>query len=124
VDAITTTITQQPKFHDALYESFARGSYAELDYENEAANQMRFRKELAERHVPVVVPRVYHEWTTERVLTSEWIEGCKLADCPKDQIRTLIPIGVELFLTQLLDIGSFHADPHPGTLQYVGTHFL
>jgi aarF domain-containing kinase len=49
-------------------------------------------------------------------LTSEWIQGVKLADAPKDVICKLIPDGVELFLTQLLDIGTFHADPHPGNL--------
>jgi hypothetical protein len=33
----------------------------------------------------------------------------KLADSSQERIRELIPVGVELFLTQLLDIGSFHA---------------
>jgi len=47
---------------------------------------------------------------------TEWVEGVKLADAPQSLIQKLIPIGVELFLIQLLDIGSFHADPHPGNL--------
>jgi aarF domain-containing kinase len=109
IDAFTTTFTHQPPFHEALYASFAKASYAELDYEQEAANQVKFRKELASRHCPVVVPKVFHEYTTERVLTSEWIEGIKLADSDNETIRRLIPVGVELFLTQLLDIGSFHS---------------
>jgi len=108
--------TQQPPFHKALYESFSRGSYSELDYENEARNQTRFKKELEQRNCPVVVPKVFPAYSSERVLTSEWIDGVKLADCPKNQIRKLIPVGVELFLTQLLDIGAFHADPHVGNL--------
>jgi hypothetical protein len=45
------------------------------------------------------------------VLTSQWIEGVKLADSPKETIRELIPVGV--FLTQLLDIGAFHAGKRP-----------
>lgn len=116
VDFFTATFTNQPPFHYKLYESFAKGSYSELDYENEAANQVRFRHELNLRQVPVVVPRVYHDLTSEQVITSEWIEGVKLADCPKEMINKLIPVGVELFLTQLLDIGAFHSDPHPGNL--------
>ena len=31
-------------------------------------------------------------------------------------VKRLIPIGVELFTTMLLDIGKFHADPHIGNL--------
>lgn len=72
--------------------------------------------ELRARKCPVKVPDVYFEYTTERILTTEWIEGIKLADSPPATIRRLIPVGVELFLTQLLDIGTFHADPHPGNL--------
>jgi aarF domain-containing kinase len=116
IDNFTAVFTQQPQFHSAFYESFARGSYAELDYENEALNQIRFQKSFAERNLPVVVPDVYQKLSTERVLTTQWIDGIKLADSPKDQIRKLIPVGIELFLTQLLDIGAFHADPHPGNL--------
>jgi predicted unusual protein kinase regulating ubiquinone biosynthesis (AarF/ABC1/UbiB family) len=116
VDCFTSVFTNQPPFHAALYESFARGSYQEMDYEREANNQMSFRHELALRQSPVVVPAVLAQYTTEKVLTTEWVEGIKLADCPVAQIRKLIPVGVELFLTQLLDIGAFHADPHPGNL--------
>lgn len=116
IDSFTSIFTSQPPFHQALYESFARGSYAELDYENEAKNQLYFQKELADRNVKVVVPNVYLKLTTEKVLTTQWIDGIKLADCPKEQIRKLIPVGVELFLIQLLDIGAFHADPHVGNL--------
>lgn len=116
VDAFTSIFTNQPPFHGALYESFARGSYAELDYENEARNQLHFQKCLTERRVRVVVPDVYFDLTTERVLTSQWIDGVKLADSSKEKIRELIPVGIELFLTQLLEIGTFHADPHPGNL--------
>jgi aarF domain-containing kinase len=64
----------------------------------------------------VIVPAVYEEFTTERILVTEWIDGTPLARAPPEQIRALIPMGVELFLVQLLDIGRFHADPHPGNL--------
>ncbi len=116
VDTFTSLFTNQPPFHKALYESFACGSYSELDYENEARNQMYFYHEFQQRSLPVVIPYVYTDYTTRTVLTSQWIDGIKLADAPVEQIRALIPIGVELFLTQLLDLGIFHADPHVGNL--------
>lgn len=90
--------------------------WQELDYENEARNQKHFQQELKARGCKVKVPNVYDEYTTERVLTSEWIQGVKLTDSSPEKIRELIPVGVELFLTQLFDIGAFHADPHPGTV--------
>lgn len=116
MDAFTATFTKQKPFHRALFDSFSRGSYSELDYENEADNQRHFQKELGQRNCPVKIPDVYDEYSTERVLTTEWIDGVKLADSSRETIRKLIPIGVELFLTQLLDIGAFHSDPHPGKL--------
>ena len=58
-----------------------------------------------------VIPQVHSNLTSRRVITTDWVDGVKLASAPKDQIRDLIPVGVELFLTQLLDIGAFHADP-------------
>jgi len=114
LDNIVCCITKQSAFREALSDDFSRGSYSELDYEQEAANQIRFQTELAKRNCKVKVPSVHQNYTTQKVITTEWINGVKLADAPQALINKLIPVGVELFLTQLLDIGSFHADPHPG----------
>jgi predicted unusual protein kinase regulating ubiquinone biosynthesis (AarF/ABC1/UbiB family) len=38
----------------------------------------------------------------------EWVTGVKLTTLPCEQIRALVKIGQEAFLTQLLDIGFFH----------------
>lgn len=92
----------------------------ELNYRAEATNQIYFRKELHSRFnseasamkkkiTKVIIPNVLEEYTTHRVLVSEWIEGIPLAQAPEQQIQQLIPIGVELFLCQLLDIGKFHS---------------
>jgi len=116
MDAFTDVFTNQVAFHSAFFDAFSKGSYSELDYENEARNQLHFQKELADRNCQVKVPDVYKDHSTRRVLTTEWIEGMKLADSSKETIRKLIPVGVELFLIQLLDMGSFHSDPHPGNL--------
>jgi len=116
VDAICKVLTEQIPYHANFINAFAKGSYMELDYENEAANQLRFKSELERRRCNVIVPDVLPQYTTRKVICMEWIEGTKLVDSPREQIRTLIPVGVELFLTQLLDIGAFHADPHPANL--------
>ncbi|KAH9618054.1 hypothetical protein KSS87_019065 [Heliosperma pusillum] len=61
----------------------------------------------------VVVPHMYIEKTTPRVLIMEWIEGKKLAEV-KDLY--LVEVGVYCSFNQLLEYGFYHADPHPGNL--------
>ena len=108
MDGWTSLITHQQPYHKEFLRNYAHGSYGELDYELEAKNQMQFQHELKIRNCPVDVPRVYTENTTRRVLTTQWIDGIRLSDSSPETIRRLIPVGVELFLCQLLDIGAFH----------------
>ena len=64
----------------------------------------------------VLVPKVYDDYTTRKLLVSEWIDGVKLSQCDPAEIKDLIAIGQECFLVQLLQVGFFHSDPHPGNL--------
>jgi predicted unusual protein kinase regulating ubiquinone biosynthesis (AarF/ABC1/UbiB family) len=57
-------------------------------------------------------------------MVSEWIDGVKLSDCPPEELRELIPEAQEAFLTQLLQIGFFHSDPHPGNMMKINPDFL
>lgn len=110
-------ITRQRPFDVALVDNFAKCTMQELDYLNEAKNQQHFRDVMLTRlGGKVYVPEVYHEWTTRKVLVTEWIPGEKLAASPPSTINRLIPAGLECFLLQLLETGLFHADPHPGNL--------
>lgn len=56
-----------------------------------------------------------------RVLTMEWVTGVKLTGLPTQDIQDLVKIGQEAFLLQLLEIGFFHGDPHPGNLLKVAS---
>lgn len=115
-DSVLSVITKQSPYHAALVDTFAKGSYMELDYENEAQNQKYLKQELHKRKCDVKIPAVHDTYTTQRVITTEWIDGIRLADASPDVIYSLIPTGIDLFITQLLDIGLFHSDPHPGNL--------
>ena len=82
VETIKGIITHQLPHDVALFEAFARGSYLELDYVNEARNQERFIRELLPKEGmrgQVYVPAVHWATTSRKVLTSEWCEGEKLA---------------------------------------------
>ena len=109
---------QQKTNYVALLNEWAIGFYTELDFTNEGAN-MRKMKTLLQEHSAangVYIPEVYEELCTRRLLVTEWIDGCKLSDCPPDEIKEFIAVGQECFLTQLLQVGFFHSDPHPGNI--------
>lgn len=104
-------------FDVKLLDTFARASYLELDYRNEAANLERFREALVPRMGGrVYVPFCEGSVTTRKVLATEWIDGPQLAKSTPEVINKLISTGVDCFISQLLDIGFFHSDPHPGNL--------
>ncbi|THU72200.1 hypothetical protein C4D60_Mb04t09590 [Musa balbisiana] len=84
----------------------------EMDYRAEAMNGLKFRK-LYGGLQDVFVPEMYLEQSSRRVLIMEWVDGNKLSEV-KDIY--LIEVGVYCSLSQLLDYGFYHADPHPGNL--------
>ena len=66
-------------------------------------------------------PTVIDELTTERIFTMTYIDGCSVANtekltadgCDLDEIGRVI---VDSYLHQVLDVGTFHADPHQGNI--------
>ncbi|XP_058188860.1 uncharacterized aarF domain-containing protein kinase At1g71810, chloroplastic isoform X1 [Rhododendron vialii] len=96
----------------ALVDEWASSLFREMDYKKEAKNGLKFRQ-LYGGLQDVVVPEMYVEQTTCRVLIMEWIEGMKLSEV-KDLY--LVEIGVYCSFNQLLEFGFYHADPHPGNL--------
>lgn len=108
---------QQKTNYVALLNEWAIGFYTELDFQNEARNQQRLRDVLLEKDIKgVTVPKVYEDLCTRRLLVSEWMDGKKLSECIPEQIAEVTPIAQEAFLTQLFEVGFFHADPHPGNI--------
>ncbi|MEQ2304257.1 putative aarF domain-containing protein kinase 5 [Ameca splendens] len=92
----------------------------ELDFENEARNSERCAEELKHFHF-VVVPKVFWEQTSKRVLTAEFCSGCKINNVEeikqqgislKDTAGKLI----QIFAEQIFYTGFIHADPHPGNV--------
>jgi predicted unusual protein kinase regulating ubiquinone biosynthesis (AarF/ABC1/UbiB family) len=92
----------------------------ELDFLNEASNCETIGRNFAGR-ADVVVPKIYRELTTRRVLTMELLEGIKVTDVAalaragidKHQVAQKL---IEIFTEQILRDGFFHADPHPGNI--------
>ena len=104
----------------AMIEDYARMFLRELDYAREARNTDRVYQNFAadER---VVIPRIFWEYTTDKVLTEEYIEGVKLNDIAEIKrrgwdVRRISHLGTEAFLSQIVMHGFFQADPHPGNI--------
>ncbi|KAL7488011.1 hypothetical protein ACHAW6_013604 [Cyclotella cf. meneghiniana] len=99
----------------ALLDEFAYRFYQELDYENECENGEKMKEQM--KVLPdVVIPKNYPAYTSRRVHVAEWIEGEKLSQSSADNVGALVNLGVITYLTQLLEFGFFHADPHPGNM--------
>eukprot|EP01038_Epipyxis_sp_PR26KG_P005416 gene5416-7504_t len=113
---------QQRTNYVALLNEWAIGFYTELDFLNEAANQQKLKDLMIQENVSgIYIPKVVHSLCTRRILVSEWIDGKKLSECEPVLLRSLIPDAQEAFLTQLLQVGVFHSDPHPGNIFYMNT---
>lgn len=99
-----------------LLDEWAARFFEELDYVREGSNATRFAASIAADLPQVVVPTTYAQFTTRRVLTTQWLDGEKLSQSQADDVGKLVNVGVICYLKQLLDTGFFHADPHPGNL--------
>lgn len=99
----------------ALLDEFAFRFYQELDYNLECENGTKMKEQM--KVLPdVVIPENYPQFTSRRVHVAEWIDGEKLSQSNADDVGALVNLGVITYLTQLLDFGFFHADPHPGNM--------
>ena len=103
-----------------IAQEMRRNAPEEVDFIHEGRAAEQVTRLLADRD-DVVVPKIYWERSTSRVLTMDYIDGIKIND-----IDTLKAAGVDtaqvaatlidLFNTMILKYGVFHADPHPGNL--------
>ncbi|XP_057502259.1 uncharacterized aarF domain-containing protein kinase At1g71810, chloroplastic isoform X5 [Actinidia eriantha] len=96
----------------AVVDEWASSLFREMDYNKEAKNGLKFRQ-LYGGLQDVLVPYMYVEQTTRKVLTMQWVEGQKLTEVND---LYMVEIGVYCSFNQLLEYGFYHADPHPGNL--------
>ena len=98
---------------------FSQGLRAELNYILEARNAERFAALYADPG-RLAVPRFW-DYTSARVITLEYMLGLKITETealtraghgPRDIAHSLI----DIYLEQVLIVGYFHGDPHPGNI--------
>ncbi|MDI6794703.1 MAG: AarF/UbiB family protein [bacterium] len=102
-----------------IYEEFSRFLREELDYIHEGQNAEEIEKNFAD-NPEVIVPAVYWEHTTRKVLTLEYVEGKRITDfargSPSPEKIEIARIVTEAYSQQIFLDRFFHADPHPGNI--------
>ena len=95
----------------------------ELDFAAECRNAERIAANF-EGHDEIVVPKVYWQWTSERLNVQECLAGIPgpdlaAVDAAGMDRRQLAMTGAGIVLKMVLEDGFFHADPHPGNIFYL-----
>lgn len=100
--------------------TFEKSLLEEVSLVNEGNNIKQFSlnfKNNKETYVPIV----YDEFSNNNVLCMEFIDGIKVTDKAEllqhhiDPVK-ISEVGLRLFVSQILDYGFFHADPHAGNI--------
>lgn len=109
------------RYHVAdLAWEFATLLRAELDFRQEGRNADRFRRNF-DGNASVLIPHIYWDLSSTRVLTSERLFGIKITDIEgMDRSgldrKLLAKRSVELILQEIFKDGFFQGDPHPGNM--------
>ena len=116
-NSVNTSEIQQ-EITDRLYE--------ELDYKLEAKHEALYGFMLADEK-KVHVPRVILELSTERLLTTTWLEGSHILDFVKEKAAHRNEIAHNLFRAWYVPLyyyGVVHGDPHLGNYQVQKDHSI
>jgi ubiquinone biosynthesis protein len=108
---------------DDLISSFKNILMDEIDFLLEAKNQERIARQF-ERTSWMRIPRVYWDYTTDKVLVMEYLDGFKLsqeelfAEWGLDRPVMARRLSRSMF-RQVFKYGVFHSDPHPGNILFM-----
>jgi ubiquinone biosynthesis protein len=111
-----------------LVEEFSRTIKKELDFTREGRNIDRFIENF--KHEPTVhFPKVYWDYSTEKILTMEKIRGIKISNVDEIEKSGLDKVEIALngargILKQIFIDGFFHGDPHPGNIRVLENNVI
>jgi len=103
-----------------IIREFSEYTLREVDLRREADNAETFAANFSDER-DIVFPKIYREFSGERVLTMEFFDGSR-PDSRKVQAMSLedrerlVDLGAEAIIRMIYKDGFFHADLHPGNL--------
>lgn len=108
---------------NGLVSNFEDGILKEMDFIHESINIQRFYANLEEdkKEIGTSCPKVYQEYTTDKILTMEFVKGTKVSDFDEllarghDRKEVAQKLAIS-YVKQVFEYGFFHADLHPGNI--------
>jgi len=115
---ITRDVLRQKFDAGEIYREMEERLREELDYVHEANNVALFQRLFAD-DAEVIIPQVYTDFSSRRVLTMEFIDGYKLQDIlapgVDKELKDWVAIKYfQITWRQIFEFGVLHTDPHPG----------
>ncbi|MFN7249355.1 MAG: ABC1 kinase family protein [Anaerobacillus sp.] len=103
-----------------IVDEFAKSLRAEVDYSLEGRNSEKIAQQF-EGNSEIYMPKVYWDYSSQKVLTMEFVEGTKLNELAKIEKlgynrKVIAERVVNAIFKQILVDGFFHGDPHPGNV--------
>ncbi len=103
-----------------IVEEFFKSLKKELNFIVESGNMARIQKNFKD-NPQIVIPKVYREFSSVKVLTLEKLTGVRLNDrealkSTHVDIKKVTHLGIQAFYQMVLVDGLFHGDLHAGNL--------
>ncbi len=105
----------------SVIEELEKVTEEELDFRVQAENTRFFKEQCITDEEKVTCPEVIDELTTERIFTMTFVDGYSVSRKDRMAEDGLDPTEIgtailESFVHQVLDVGTFHGDPHQGNI--------
>ncbi len=112
-------VPQLAAFHpQKVVQQFAKSLQSELNFTTEGHNAEQVAANF-EGNDQILIPRIYWEWTRERINVQEFVDGIpglnlRAIDAAGMDRKRIAQTGASAVLKMIIMDGLFHADPHPG----------
>ena len=100
--------------------TFEKSLLEEISLTNEKNNIQQFSFNF-KKNKDTYIPKVYEEFCSNNILCMEFVDGFKITNKEAlienkiDPVK-IAEVGLRLYVSQILDYGFFHADPHAGNI--------
>ncbi|MBU3847573.1 MAG: AarF/ABC1/UbiB kinase family protein [Candidatus Acinetobacter avistercoris] len=109
------------KLQDRIFKEIQDSLHEELNYEIEAQNLQVFRTFHASLDPKIIIPQVFSEYSSRRVLTLSLEKGESIETASTWDLNVRNEIGRRLIRAlgqEMFYLKRFHCDPHPGNFAF------